>query len=437
MKRVAPSTRLKQEIQQLLAAGLPPAAADDRAGPSLRPAPEDPAGQLVRLAARLVLQEALEQEQADFLGRSRYERTPQARGHRNGYAQAALKTAEGRLDVALPQVRGAEQPLRSRLMAFLGEHTDLRERLAVEMYARGLSTRDVEAAFTDSTGAPLLSKSGVSELTEALWEEYEAFQKHDLSGYEVEYLFVDAIYESLREQAGAKEAVLCCWAILRDGSKVLLHLALGNKESYQDWLGFLRSMVSRGLAMPVAVTSDGAPGLLRALGETFPRSLRLRCWFHKMQNVLCKLPKSAIEEVRAHRRAIRDAPTLLVGQQMAASFIEEFGGKYPSAVASFADDLEASLAHLRLPVEHRLYCRTTNLVERSFVEERRRTKVIPRFRSEKSCLKLVFATLIRASRRWSRVRMTELHQAQLERLRQELGQVPPPPTSQERGKLAA
>ena len=437
MKRVAPSTRLKQEIQQLLAAGLPPAAADEPAGPALRPVPEDPAGQLVRLDARLVLQEALEQEQADFLGRSRYERTDQARGQRNGYAKAALKTAEGRLEVALPQVRGADQPLRSRLMAFLGAHTDLLERLAVEMYARGLSTRDVEEAFTDSTGSPLLSKSGVSELTQALWEEYEAFQKHDLSGYEVAYLFVDAIYESLREQAGAKEAVLCCWAILNDGRKVLVHLALGNKESYQDWLGFFRSMVSRGLQTPVSVTSDGAPGLIRAIGEVFGQSLRIRCWFHKMGNVLSKVPESAKEEVRGHLRAIRDAPTHAVGETMAAAFLQEFRSRYPSAVACLEDDLEASLSHLRLPGDHRIYCRTTNLVERSFVEERRRTKIIPRFRSEKSCLKLVFATMIRASKRWSRVRMTELHQAQLERLRQELGQTPPPATTHEKTRIAA
>jgi transposase-like protein len=150
-----------------------------------------------------------------------------------------------------------------------------------------------------------------------------------------------------------------------------------------------------------------------------------------------KIPKSAVEEVRAHLRAIRDAPTLSVGQEMAASFMETFGQKYPSAVASFGADLEASLAHLRLPVEHRLNCRTTNLVERSFVEERRRTKVIARFPGEKSCLKLVFATLIRASKRWSRVRMTEWHQAQLQQLRQELGQTPPPSRSQERRRIAA
>jgi transposase-like protein len=250
-------------------------------------------------------------------------------------------------------------------------------------------------------------------------------------------LFVDAIYESLRERTGAKEAVLCAWAILHDGSKVLLHLALGNKESYQGWLDFFRSMVGRGLTAPVAITSDGAPGLLRAIGEGFPQSVRVRCWFHKLQNVLAKLPESGKDEVAAHLRAIRDAPTLTVGEQMAAVFLEQFGSKYPSAAACFNDDLGASLAHLRLPEGHRLHCRTTHLIERSFVEERRRTKVIPRFWDERSCLKLVFATLIRAARRWVRVRMTELQWAQLEQLRRELGQTPPPTGDNQHLKTAA
>jgi putative transposase len=425
MKRVAPSELLQQELQQLLSAAI-------------RPAEADPLGKLVRLAARLVLQEALEQEQADFIGRSRYERGEQPRhGYRNGYEPATVKTAEGQLEVAAPQVRGSQEPYRSRLLSFLGENTELLERLAVEMYARGLSTRDVEAAFTDASGQALLSKSAVSVLTDRLWEEYEAFAQRDLSGYAIEYLFVDAIDESFRERIGTKEAVLCCWGILRDGSKVLLHLDLGNKESHQVWLNFFRSLLRRGLATPVAITSDGAPGLIRAIAEVFPHSLRLRCWFHKLQNVLCKLPESVHEEALAHLRAIRDAPTLSVGEQLAAAFIEQWGSKYPSAVASFNDDLAASLSHLRLPVEHRRYCRTTNLVERSFGEERRRTKVIPRFWDEKSCLKLVFATLIRAAQRWVRVRVTELHLAQLDRLRQELGQTPPPSVDREPMKHAA
>ena len=122
---------------------------------------------------------------------------------------------------------------------------------------------------------------------------------------------------------------------------------------------------------------------------------------------------------------------------MAAAFLEQFWSQYPSATAWFSDDLAASLAHRRLPEGHRILCRTTNLLERNFVEERRRTKVIPRFRAERSCLKLVFATLIRAAQRWMRVRMTELQQAQLAKLRRELGQNPPPTADLDSLKLAA
>lgn len=417
MERIPPSEIIRQELNRAL-----------NPGPRLEGC--DRAGDVIRLAARLVLQEALESEQGDFIGRGRYEREgeKERHGYRNGYEPGHMDTAEGRIELNLPQVRGANRPYRSRLLEFLGQNTEVLDKLAVEMYARGLSTRDVEEAFTDATGERLLSRSAVSEVTDSLWEEYQAFQERDLSAHQVEYLFVDAVYESLREQGGCSEAVLCSWAICADGRKVLLHLALGNKESYDSWRDFFRSMVSRGLKTPVTVTSDGAPGLMRAIGEAFPHSLRLRCWFHKMQNVVGKLPEVDKEEVRAHLRAIRDAPTLAVGEQIAAAVIARYQAQYPAAMRSLEDDLEASLAVLRLPADHRIYCRTTNLVERSFVEERRRTKIIPHFMGERSCLKLVFGTLIRVSRRWSRIGINDLQRAQLARLRLELTPPAPPPS---------
>lgn len=134
------------------------------------------------------------------------------------------------------------------------------------MYARGLSTRDLEDTLQELTGGDtLLSKSSVSQVTEILWEDYQRFKKRELSLYEVEYLFLDAIYESVRKQYNIKEAILFAWGILRDGSKVLLSLSLGSKESYQDWLEFLRDMVRRGLKTPLAITSDGAPGCIKAI----------------------------------------------------------------------------------------------------------------------------------------------------------------------------
>jgi transposase-like protein len=315
--------------------------------------------------------------------------------------------------IGVPQVRGAEGPYRSKLFDFLRGDSEVVQRLAVEMYARGLSTRDIEAAFTDEHGICLLSRTAVSEVTEVLWEEYEAFQERDLSDLGVLYVFLDGLYEPLRRHGIQREAVLVAWAITVEGEKVLLSLALGSRESHESWLGFLRDLVARGLRVPLSVTTDGAPGLIRAVEEVWPQSLRNRCWVHRMRNLLAKVPESMRAEVKAHLVAIRDAPTLEAGQEAATEFLERFSQEFPSACSCLSEDLEALLNHLRLPWRHRKFVRTTNLAERSFVEERRRTKTLPRFFTEKSCLKLVHATLIRAATRWQRVRITPLEYQQL------------------------
>jgi len=309
-------------------------------------------------------------------------------------------------------------------MTFLRGNSDVLERLTVEMYARGLSTRDIEDALEEATGDRLLSRTAVSQITEVLWEEYEAFAQRDLSGFDVEYLFLDAVYESLRQQGGGKEGVLCAWAICADGRKAMLHLALGNKESYPNWLEFLRDMVKRGLQTPVLITTDGAPGLIRAVTEIFPYSLRQRCLAHKTRNVTDKVPDSVRAQVKNAVRAAYYAPNREVADMIAADVLSTYHRDYPAAMHSFQEDWEACVAYLRCPAIHHKRIRTTNLLERSFLEERRRTRAIPRFFSEKSCLKLVFATLWRASQRWRGVRMSHIERQQLRLLRRQLGLLP-------------
>jgi putative transposase len=144
-----------------------------------------------------------------------------------------------------------------------------------------------------------------------------------------------------------------------------------------------------------------------------------------MRNLVAKLPTEAIPEVRAHLRSVFEAPTYETGKKRAQEVLEKYQGLYPSAMKAFSEDLEASLNHLKCPVKHRKAIRTTNLLERTFEEEKRRTKIIPRFFDEKSCLKLVFATLIRVSQRWQRIRVTPFELAQIDKLRTELGLLPP------------
>jgi transposase-like protein len=333
-------------------------------------------------------------------------------------------------------VRDTAEPYQSRLMDFLRGNSDVLDYLVTQMYTRGLSTRDIEDTFRDpQTGKSLLSRTAVSEITESLWEEYQVFRDRDLSGFEVEYLFLDAIYESLREQGGLKEALLCAWGICRDGRKVLLHLDLGNKESLSAWREFCRDMVKRGLPVPTMITTDGAPAIVSAVEEIWSKSLRQRCTVHKTRNILDKVPKNAQPDIKRAVNAIWSAPTRKVADQLGKDFIERYGKDYPSAVACLQDDLEACLAFLRCPAHHHQRIRTTNLIERAFLEERRRTKTIPRFFDEKSCLKLAFATLWQASQRWQNVRMSELEIAMLTQLRHELRLDPQPPHPQHESGL--
>lgn len=256
MSRIPPTDRVCEAISEFLSKGI-----DEN---------KDVKSTLFLLGAQRLIQELLEQEATDFLGRERYERTgEQNRGLRNGYKERQIKSAEGKIPVYLPQVRGLESPFYSRLWQFIKGNSEVFQYLVTEMYVRGLSTRDIEETFTDQEGRCLISKSAVSEVTETLWEEYTAFTRRDLSGFDVAYIFLDAVYEPMRLFRGSREGILCAWAILATGEKVLLHMDLGNKESHDCWLEFLRNMVQRGLPVPLSITSDGAPGLLKAIVEVW------------------------------------------------------------------------------------------------------------------------------------------------------------------------
>ena len=408
MKKIQPSERISNQIFELLENGCK----DD----------ENFMSSLIKMSIKKIIQETLEQEVTDYLGRGYFERNDEARpGQRNGYEDRNLKTAEGKLPIKVPQLRNIESPYRSKFLNHMSFHSEELERLAIEMYVRGLSTRDIQDTFVDESGRSFLSKDGVSQLTQSLYEEYERFSKRDLSGYDVVYLFIDGVYENMRLTLGAKEAILCAWGILSDGRKILLHLALGNKESYDSWRDFFRNMISRGLRMPLLVIGDGAPGLIRAIQECYPKSKRQRCLVHKLRNIACKLPKNVIQDIMPKIKSVYYQTDREVALIAATRLIEEYSDQYPSAIKCFQDDLESCLNFMEFPSGHHRYIRTTNLIERAFLEQKRRTKVIPRFMDEKSCLKLIYATLIRVSRKWRKISMSDLDLVLLKNIRKLYG----------------
>jgi transposase-like protein len=381
---------------------------------------EDGRSELVRLAARLIIEEALEAEARDALGRGYYARGAMpGTGYRNGYRSGRVKSAEGAIEYSAPQIADRAEPFRSRIRAIVGGRTAALEALAVEMYARGLSTRDIEALFADEAGKSLLSRTAVSELTERLWAEYEAFATRDLSEFEVIYLFVDGIAERLHP-GQPREAVLAAWGILADGQKALLHLAPGTKEDTASCKEFFQDLRRRGLPDPLLVASDGAPGLIRAIEDGLPRTVRQRCLAHKMRNLQSKVPEDVWPEFKARASASYQAASPALARLLRDDIVTTYGRDLPSAVACLQDDFEACIAHLRFPLGHRRAIRTTNLLERLFGEERRRTKVIPHAFGERAALKLMYAALIRGAERWRGIRMTEFEQRQLKAIRDEL-----------------
>jgi putative transposase len=405
MKRVSAPERTRERLRAIM---------DGRLGT----APER--SSLVLLAAQLILEEALEGEVRDEIGRERYARAAgEASGYRNGYRTGRMKTAEGMVEFAAPQVRDTAKPFVSAIRHNLAGRTEALEDLAVELYARGLSTRDIEETFTDETGRRLLSRAAVSEITERLWAEYEAFTTRDLAEHRIVYLFVDGIAERLR--AGQpREAVMAAWGIGEDGRKVLLHLMAGSKEDTETVRAFFQDMRARGLGDPLLVVSDGAPGIIRAIEECFPRSARQRCLAHRMRNLAVKVPADLWPEFKARVTACYQAPSRAIARDLATGLRADYAGSVPNAVACFEDDFEACIAHLRLPVTHRRAIRTTNLLERLFVEERRRLKIIPNGFGEKAVLKLMFGALVRAAERWRGLRFSEFELRQIAAVRKDL-----------------
>ncbi len=405
MERVPGSVRTRQSLSDLIEGRL--SSADGRA-------------ELVKLATCLIVEEALELESRDALGRDYYEHgaTP-GQGYRNGVRSGRLKTAEGVIEYSAPQIAGRDDPFRSEIREHLKGRTQALEDLAVELLARGLSVRDIEDAFKDESGRLLLSRTAVSELGERLWADYQEFVSRDLSEYEIAYLFVDGIAERIRP-GQRREPVLAAWGFSATGKRVLLHLMAGSKEDGETVTAFFQDMRARGLGDPLLVVSDGAPGIIKAIEICFPRSERQRCLAHRLRNLAAKVPEDIWPEFKTQAIASYQAPSRAIARELAKGLVADYQATLPSAVACFQDDFEACIAHLRLPVTHRRATRTTNLLERLFVEERRRLKIIPNAFGEKPVLKLMFGAMIRAAERWRAVRITDFERRQMAALRRDL-----------------
>jgi len=401
MQRVPPSIQMRRALTQDLQAGF--------AGHPLR--------QFVRRAAEYLLQCGLEECVTELLGRQPYERTPGGpTGYRNGYGARTVKTEAGPLALRPPKVRGTATPVHLAAPADLRTITPELARLTTRASVRGLSVRDVASLYAEGFGGTL-SKSAASRITATLQAEFDAWRTRDLSALTVLYLFLDGPFHAVRSATTEKEGILAAYALCEDGRMVLLHLGLGPRESADAWVAFLHDLTARGMAALLLVVLDRNPGLAKAVQQVFPGGRRQRCQVHKLRNILAKLPRMAAAQLKPLIQQVFLAPDHATALRRGRALIARFRSRCPSAMECLAKDLDECLTYLRFPVEHRTRLRTTNLLERAFGESRRRTKVIPRFPSERSCLALVFASLITASEKWRGIRMTPRTLRQLDAFR--------------------
>jgi transposase-like protein len=340
------------------------------------------------------------------LGRGHYERADgEGTGYRNGYSHHTLKTEAGVLHLRPPKVRATATPVSVTLPDELRRMTPELGALIRRGYVRGLSTRDVAGLYAEVFGG-CVSKSTASRATQALQTEFDAWRTRDLSELKVLYLFLDGQFHAARAESTEKEGLLAAYALCEDGTMVLLHLGLGPRESTDTWVAFLHDLTARGVGVPLLVITDGNPGLCRAVKQVFPGVRRQRCQVHKLRNILAKLPKLAASQLKPLLQQVFLAPDHATGLRRGRALIARFRSRYPSAMECLEKDLEECLTYLLFPREHQKRLRTTNLLERTFEESRRRTKVVPRFPGERSCLTLVYATLITAARTWRGIPMT-------------------------------
>ena len=414
-RTVPPSAEIEAQIDQLLAVGV---------GEN----PRESLSELAKLGARLIIQRAVEDEFDAWLGRARYERRPDYQrglrnyesGLRNGFRPRRLQTAEGELEVKIPQVREAAEPFVSKLFPRGTKllRTEPLRAMVIGAFVRGLSMRDVES-LCEKAGLGKLSKSTASRICQELRERFAAFQRRDLYDIHLAALFLDAVFLSVRPD-GPKEGVLVAWGFTEDGERVLLQVMLGMRESHEDWLELGRDLIGRGLGAPMLIVADGAPGLIKAIEQCWPASDRQRCAVHRVRNLLAKLPERERDRVRcAYWQALDDATSERDGKQRLKALAGELDrAGYTAAAKCLADDLDALVVHLRYPTRHRRRWRSTNLLERSLGEVKRRTKVIGRFPGETSCLTLVWAVLdLYISNATNGIRFTELERQRLRRLR--------------------
>jgi len=370
--------------------------------------------ELAREGARRMIEAALQLEVAEHIEKLRGERDEH--GHalvvRNGKARARKVTlGAGTVKLRAPRVndRRPEHRFTSKILPPYMRRSPAVDEALPALYLRGLSTGDFSeglAALVGPEGAAL-SPATITRLLRIWQDEYKAWRKRSLVGKDYVYIWADGLYFKVRLEED-RLACLVIIGVLTDGTKEVIAIEDGYRESEESWASLLRDLKRRGMRAPVLAIGDGALGFWAALRQVYPEAREQRCWVHKLRNVLDKLPKRLQARAKEMLHEIMEAPDRKSAQEGMTRFEEEFKAKYPKAVDSLMSDPEALLAFFDFPAEHWRHLRTTNPIESPFAGVKARTRQTKGAGSRKAGLAMAFKLALAAEAHWRRVNAPHL-----------------------------
>ncbi|MCC6320588.1 MAG: IS256 family transposase [Phycisphaerales bacterium] len=337
---------------------------------------------------------------------------------RNGsLPEREIVTGIGPVKVRQPRVHDRRTPEEGReafssaiLPPYLRKARSM-EDLIPWLYLKGVSTGDFSEALAALIGAdtPGFSAATVTRLKESWEAEHAAWSGRDLTGKNYVYIWVDGIHFNIRLGEQDRQCILVIMGATAEGDKELIAIADGFRESEQSWKELLLDVKSRGLTIdPKLAIGDGALGFWKALPQVFTTTRTQRCWVHKTANVLNKLPKGLHGRAKDHLHQIWMAATKAAAEKAFDLFVTTYQAKYAAAAECLMKDRDALLAFYDFPADHWLHIRTTNPIESTFATVRLRTEKTKGCGSRVACLTMVFKLAESASRKWRRLRGSEL-----------------------------
>jgi transposase-like protein len=378
-------------------------------GPESRPV-WDTLDAFVRARVQEMVQQLLEAEVTEYLGRMKSERREDGeRGYRNGYGKARrLTLANGTIEVRRPRIRDLEARFESQILPLFLRQTKGITALLPELYLHGLALGDFDLAMRGllGQGAPL-SASTMLRVKETWQAEYETWKRRDLSQLELVYCWADGLYVKAGLEDG-KAALLVVIGALASGEKVLLAVESGQRESTLSWGGVLRGLTSRGLRAPKVLVADGHLGIWGAQREFWPATEEQRCWNHKIMNVLDQVARKRQPQVRGRLREIMYAGTRADAERSRDQCIGQFRKLCPQAMETLQRDWDRMVTYFNFPKEHWHHLRTTNIIESPFAAVRLRTDAGKRFKRVDNASALIWKILRLAERRFRTLRAPHL-----------------------------